>query len=94
MGPNIVLMHLAPITWPRDATCRTDVALLAPCLDVVSWMKQVVPFPKLIQGFIDTQVSSWRSSVSLGQYVFLFAPRENYLGYFGSSVDGLPIAVL
>jgi hypothetical protein len=57
-GPFIVFVHLAPIPCPQEAICGTDVALSAPCLDMVSCLNTIVPLPNFIQGFIGTQVTS------------------------------------
>jgi hypothetical protein len=56
--PNSVLVNLAPIPNPGAATCRTDVALSAPSLNIASCLEPVVPLPNLIQGLVDTQVAS------------------------------------
>jgi hypothetical protein len=47
-GPNIVLRHFALIPGPGAATGCTGVALLAPCLSIVSCLD-------LIQDLVDTQ---------------------------------------
>jgi hypothetical protein len=57
-APNVVLMHLAPIVGPGAVTDCTLVTLLAPFLDIVSYLQSVVPLPDLIQGLVDIQVTS------------------------------------
>jgi hypothetical protein len=42
---------------------------------------------------VDTEVSSWRSTVEFGQYAFHFTIREEQLRYFKSSV-GEPLVAL
>jgi hypothetical protein len=54
------------VSCTRGATCRTDVAMSAPCLDIVSCLKTVVLLPNFIQGLNDTQETSWRFIVLFG----------------------------
>jgi hypothetical protein len=57
-NPNIVLVHLASVPGPRVATGCTGVALSATFVNIASCLKSVEPLPKLIQGFVDTQMAS------------------------------------
>jgi hypothetical protein len=57
-GPEVVLIHLAPIPGSMAASGSIGVALAAPFLNIVSCLKPVVPLPDLIQGLIETQVTS------------------------------------
>lgn len=57
-GPEVVLMHLAPIPGSGAMTDYTGVTLLAPFLIIVSSLEPVVSLSDLIQGLLDTQVTS------------------------------------
>jgi hypothetical protein len=54
---DILLMHLAPIPGLGAVTDCTSVALVAPLLNIISFLEPVVPLPDLIQGFVDTQMT-------------------------------------
>jgi hypothetical protein len=56
-SPDIILVDFTPIPGPEAATCRTDIALSAPSLDIASCLEPIVPLPYLIQGFVDLQVT-------------------------------------
>jgi hypothetical protein len=56
--PDVVLKHLAPIPAPGSATGGTDVALRALLLNIFSYLEPAVLSPDLIQGFVDTQVTT------------------------------------
>lgn len=55
---NFVLMHVALIPGSGAMTGCTGVALPALHLNIVSCLEPVVPFPDLIQGLVDTEVTS------------------------------------
>jgi hypothetical protein len=55
---NIVLVHRAPIPSPGAATYCADVEQSAPSLNIASCLEPVVPLPNVIQGFVDTEVTS------------------------------------
>jgi hypothetical protein len=57
-GHDVVLMHLASHPGSEAATGCTGVALPAPLLSIVTCLEPVVPLPDLIQGLVDTQVTS------------------------------------
>jgi hypothetical protein len=61
--PDHVLVHLAPIPSPGAVTCCADVAQSVPSLNIALCLEPVVPLPNLIQGFVDTQATSWRLTV-------------------------------
>jgi hypothetical protein len=58
MSSDIILVHLSTIPSPQSATGCTDVALSAPFLNIGSRLEPVESLPNLIQGFVDTQVTS------------------------------------
>jgi hypothetical protein len=60
-SPHVILVHSAPIPGPRAATGCTNVALPAPFLNIRSFLKPVESLSNLIQGFVNTHVTSWRS---------------------------------
>jgi hypothetical protein len=47
-----------PDSWFGAMNGCTDVALLAALLNIVSYLEPVVPLPYLIQGFVNTEVTS------------------------------------
>jgi hypothetical protein len=57
-GPNIILVHLALIPDLWATTGCTGVALSAPFLNIGSCLEPVEFLSNLIQGFVDTQVTS------------------------------------
>jgi hypothetical protein len=57
-GPNVVLMHLAPIPGLEAAIGCTGVTLLAPLACIISCLEPVVSLLDLIQFLIDTQMTT------------------------------------
>jgi hypothetical protein len=62
-GPNIALLPLAPIPSSGAASGCTGVTLPEPLLNIVSCLEPVVHLPDLIQGLVDTQVTSEQSTM-------------------------------
>jgi hypothetical protein len=58
---HVILVHLVPIPGPRAATGRTGIALPAPFPNIKSCLEPKESLSNLIQGFINTQMTSWRS---------------------------------
>jgi hypothetical protein len=56
--PEVILMHLALIPDLGTMTGCTGVALLAPLLNIIFSLESVVPLLGLIQGLVDTQVTT------------------------------------
>lgn len=79
MGPDVVLMHLAPAPGSGAANGCAGVIEVT-FLDVISCLKSVVHLPDHVQGLIDTQVNSQWSTMEFGQHVLHFTPREGSLG--------------
>jgi hypothetical protein len=52
-GPDIVLMHLAPIPGSGSVTGYTGVARAAPLLSIISRLKPVVLLLDFILGLVD-----------------------------------------
>jgi hypothetical protein len=57
-SPDIILVHLAPIPGPRPTTGCTGVELSAQFLNICSRLEAVEYLSNLIQGFVNTQVTS------------------------------------
>jgi hypothetical protein len=57
-GSEIVLMHLAAIPGLVSVTGCTGVALPASLLNIASCLEPLVPLLGLIQGFVDTGLTS------------------------------------
>jgi hypothetical protein len=57
-GPDIVLMHLVLIPGSGAMTGCTGVALPAPLCNIGFYVEPVVPLLDLIQGLVDTEVTS------------------------------------
>jgi hypothetical protein len=90
-GPNIVLIHMATSPGSQASGGCTGVTVLAPFLNIVSCLKPVVPLFDLVQGLVNTQVSSLGSTMEFSQYFFHSRLREDYLSYYRSYIGGLPV---
>jgi hypothetical protein len=82
-----------PDCWFGGCDCLR-VTLLAPFINIHSYLKPVVPLPDLIQGLVHTQVTFGRSTVQFGQHILHSAPRKSYLDYLRSSFCGFSAALL
>jgi hypothetical protein len=56
-GPEVVVMHLAPIPGLGPATGCTGVGLLVPLLNIVSSLESVVSLPNIFLGLDHTEVT-------------------------------------
>jgi hypothetical protein len=81
-------MHLAPIPGSSAAINCTGVALTAPLLNIVSCLEPMVPLSELIQGLVDTQVTSRRPPRnSISTSFTLLGGRTIWSIFYQPSVD-------
>jgi hypothetical protein len=88
-----IILNWAPTPGLQASGGCTGLTALAPFLNIRYCLKPVIPLSDLVQGLVNTQVSSLGSTMGFSQYFFHFTLRDDYLSYFRSPTGGLLVAV-